>query len=68
MSDDEAVLEAEEEGARSLRVRLRLVEAIVFLSVLLNLVQGVVIHRNEKRMQGQIDDVRQEAAAGLDLP
>lgn len=71
MSEEENAVEAEldrDVSPHYLHVRLRVVEAALLLFVLLNIVQVFVVNQNARKMQGQIDDVRQAAAAGLDAP
>ena len=63
MSEAGKIIEAEKGrnlSPRSLHIRLRVVEAIVFVSLVLNLVQGFIANHSDKQMQNQLDGVKQE--------
>ena len=66
MSESGKFVEAEKGRSLSpenLHIRLRVVEAVVFISLVLNLVQGFIAYRGDKKLQGQIDGARQESGA-----
>jgi hypothetical protein len=66
MSEAGKVVEAEKGrnlSPQNLHIRLRVVEAVVFVSLVLNLVQGFIANHSDKRMQSQIDSVNQQSGA-----
>jgi hypothetical protein len=66
MSEATEVVEAEKGrnlSPRNLHIRLRVVEAVVFVSLMLSLIQGFIANQSDKKMQSRIDDVRQESNA-----
>ena len=65
MSETGKVVEAEKGhnlSPRNLHIRLRVVEAVVFLSLVLNVVQGYIANHSENKLQNQIDG-KQDANA-----
>lgn len=66
MSEAGKVVEAEKGRNLSpqiLHIRLRVVEAVVFFSLMLNLVQGFIANRSDKKLQSQLDGAKQESSA-----
>ena len=66
MSEAGKVVEAEKGrnlSPQNLHIRLRVVEAVVFVSLVLNVVQGFIAIHSDKKMQTQINDVKQESDA-----
>ena len=66
MSEAGKVVEAEKGrnlSPQNLHIRLRVVEAVVFVSLVLNVVQGFITIHSDKKMQTQINDVKQESDA-----
>ena len=66
MSEAGKVVEAEKGrnlSPQNLHIRLRVVETVVFVSLVLNVVQGFIVNRSDKKMQSRMDDVRQESGA-----
>ena len=48
---------------QNLHIRLRVVEVVVFISLMLNLVQGFIANQSDKKLQSQVDGVKQESSA-----
>ena len=66
MSEAGKVVEAEKGrnlSPQNLHIRLRVVEAVVFVSLVLNVIQGFIAIHSDNKMQNQINDVKQESAA-----
>jgi hypothetical protein len=64
MSEAGKVVEAEKGrnlSPQNLHIRLRVVEAVVFVSLMLNLIQGFIANHSDKKIQSQIDGVKQES-------
>jgi hypothetical protein len=71
MSELKKIEEAEKGrnlSPQNLHIRLRVVEAVVFVSLVLSLVQGYVSIQNSKKINVQIDGARQEADARVGEP
>ena len=66
MSEARKVVEAEKGrnlSPQNLHIRLRVVEAVVFVSLMLNLVQGFISYQSDKKLQNQLDGAKLEAGA-----
>ena len=66
MSEAGKVVEAEKGrnlSPQNLHIRLRVVEVIVFVSLMLNVIQGFIANHSENEMQNQINDVKVESSA-----
>ena len=66
MSEAGKVVEAEKGrnlSPKNLHIRLRVVEVIVFISLVLNVVQGFIANHSNNKMQNQIDDVKVDTGA-----
>ena len=64
MSEAGKIAEAEKGrnlSPQNLHIRLRVVEAVVFVSLMLNVVQGFIANQSDKKMQNQIDGVEYRA-------
>ena len=64
MGEAGKVVEAEKGrnlSPQNLHIRLRVVEAVVFVSLLLNVVQGFITNHSDKQMQSQIGGAKQES-------
>ena len=64
MSEAGKVVEAEKGrnlSPQNLHIRLRVVEVIVFISLVLNVVQGFIASHSNNKMQNQIDDAKVES-------
>jgi hypothetical protein len=58
MSEAGKVVEAEKGrnlSPQNLHIRLRVVESVVFVSLVLNVVQGYIANHSENKLQNQID-------------
>jgi hypothetical protein len=58
MSEAGKVVEAEKGknlSPQNLHIRLRVVEAVVFVSLMLNVIQGFISYHSADKMQNQID-------------
>ncbi len=63
MSEAGKVVEAEKGrnlSPQNLHIRLRVVEGVVLVSLVLNLIQGYIANQGDKKLQGQLNDVKQE--------
>ena len=66
MSEARKVVEAEKGrnlSPQNLHIRLRVVEVVVFVSLMLNLVQGFISNQSDKKLQSQLDGAKQESGA-----
>jgi hypothetical protein len=66
MSEAGKVIEAEKGrnlSPQNLHIRLRVVEAVVFVSLVLNVVQGFIANHKDKQLQSQVDGVQQDSGA-----
>lgn len=66
MSEAGKVVEAEKGrnlSPQNLHIRLRVVEVVVFVSLMLNVIQGFIANHSDKQMQNQINGVKQESGA-----
>ena len=66
MSEAGQVIEAEKGrnlSPQNLHIRLRVVEAVVFVSLMLNLIQGFIANQSNRKLQNQFNDVKQESSA-----
>ena len=66
MSEAGKVVEAEKGrnlSPQNLHIRLRVVEAVVFVSLMLSVIQGFIANYSDNKMQNQINDVKQESGA-----
>ena len=66
MSEAGKIAEAEKGrnlSPQNLHIRLRVVEVVVFISLMLNVIQGFIANHSENKMQDQINDVKQESGA-----
>ena len=66
MSEAGKVVEAEKGrnlSPQNLHIRLRVVEAVVFFSLMLNVIQGFIANHNTNKMENKIDDVKAESGA-----
>ena len=58
MSEAGKVVEAEKGrnlSPQNLHIRLRVVEVVVFMSLMINVIQGFIANHSENKMQNQID-------------
>ena len=66
MSEAGKVIEAEKGrnlSPQNLHIRLRVVEAVVFVSLMLSLVQGYIANQRDKNMQNRLEGVGLESGA-----
>ena len=66
MSEARKVVEAEKGrnlSPQNLHIRLRVVEAVVLASLILNVVQGYIGIQNSRKIQSQADEHRPAAAS-----
>ena len=66
MSEAGQVIEAEKGrnlSPQNLHIRLRVVEAVVFVSLMLNLIQGFIAYQSDTKLKSQLDGVKQESIA-----
>jgi hypothetical protein len=64
MSEAGEIVEAEKGSnlsPRNLHIRLRVVESVVLVSLLLNLVQGFIARRSDDKLRDRIDGAKQES-------
>lgn len=65
MSEAEKIVEAEKGrnlSPQNLHIRLRVVEAVVLFSLLLNLIQGFLAIRSDRNNKGEVGAEQQESS------